>query len=291
MHNIKIIYFTTLLFMISNCQAQKSRELLFYNIPPTSIDLYKSIHIEDTSFFCSSNAFKISEFITLAEYKEFLKDMKRDSSAVFYEKQLPNIKTTTLEKIQEYLTEEKYENYPVVGISWYSAMEFCKWKTVKENPDTLQFIYRLPSTFEWLVAFTYFNENNIENDFNQKYADWLLNSAGNPLYLDLKFWKNDNLNLYKLKQGTKFNRILSNKLVIGNSFVKKNKHIIDFNTYYASEGFKHIAFRVIKENIHKSPLIDGTLVIGSNDIRFKQDDFSFGNSIAEHCLDYWEWKK
>lgn len=85
MYKFTILFFTILFFRISNCEAQKPKELLFYDIPTTSIDLYKSINIDDTSFFRSVNAFQISEFITLIEYKAFLSDTKKDSSILYYE--------------------------------------------------------------------------------------------------------------------------------------------------------------------------------------------------------------
>lgn len=65
------------------------------------------------------------------------------------------------EYVDQYYSAEKFENMPVVGISWQQAKDFCKWrtemyeKTQKKylNPPPKKLEYRLPSPSEWeLVA-------------------------------------------------------------------------------------------------------------------------------------------
>lgn len=59
---------------------------------------------------------------------------------------------------QFYLYNSKYDNFPVVGVTYQGAMFFCLWKTKKVNKDirkskskgnTLTVEYRLPTEFEW----------------------------------------------------------------------------------------------------------------------------------------------
>jgi formylglycine-generating enzyme required for sulfatase activity len=58
--------------------------------------------------------------------------------------------------VRYYYRHPAYKNYPVVGISYQQAIEFCKWRTdrVKEyysiiNKKELNIEYRLPSKEEW----------------------------------------------------------------------------------------------------------------------------------------------
>lgn len=53
---------------------------------------------------------------------------------------------------ENYFTNSKYDNYPVVGVSYYGAMYYCIWRSNQEHDAkgiTVQ-DYRLPTWFEWL---------------------------------------------------------------------------------------------------------------------------------------------
>ncbi|MCC8174283.1 MAG: SUMF1/EgtB/PvdO family nonheme iron enzyme [Odoribacter sp.] len=54
--------------------------------------------------------------------------------------------------VKEYFSHRGYDNYPVVGVSWYQAQAFCFWRTqyFKEyNPGKDVHAWRLPSESEW----------------------------------------------------------------------------------------------------------------------------------------------
>lgn len=52
---------------------------------------------------------------------------------------------------ENYFTNSKYDNYPVVGVSYYGAMYYCIWRSNQEHDAkgiTVQ-DYRLPTLYEW----------------------------------------------------------------------------------------------------------------------------------------------
>jgi sulfatase modifying factor 1 len=65
--------------------------------------------------------------------------------------------------VKYYLNHEAYKDYPVVGITWKQASEFCAWRTerVRENLTEqgkidrapAYFTYRLPTYEEWMLMY------------------------------------------------------------------------------------------------------------------------------------------
>ena len=70
---------------------------------------------------------------------EYLHYVKRDSSETFYENALPD--TTVWEKelafntpyVSNYLRYPGFRYYPVVGVTWSQAMDYCRWRTEAVN--------------------------------------------------------------------------------------------------------------------------------------------------------------
>jgi formylglycine-generating enzyme required for sulfatase activity len=84
-----------------------------------------------------------------------------------------------------YFWHPAYDNYPVVGVSWYQAMAFLDWKThmhqkqldAEKIPYEIEYI--LPSDIEWEIASIAFEENK-KIAFDQRAVittDWLTNLA------------------------------------------------------------------------------------------------------------------
>ena len=70
---------------------------------------------------------------------EYLHHIQRDSSETFYLSALPD--TTVWEKelacntpyVSNYLRYQGFRYYPVVGVSWNQAMDYCRWRTEAVN--------------------------------------------------------------------------------------------------------------------------------------------------------------
>jgi formylglycine-generating enzyme required for sulfatase activity len=103
------------------------------------------------------STFEIARYpITNAQYKLFIDDDGYNPEFPWWDK--AGRAWRQKEKVQQprYWDNERFgiarPNYPVVGISWYEAVAFCRWLTQHRgyNPDG--YIYRLPTEAEWEYA-------------------------------------------------------------------------------------------------------------------------------------------
>ena len=57
---------------------------------------------------------------------------------------------------ENYFTDSKYDNYPVVGVTYYGAMYYCIWRSNLENNSNAKgeylLDYRLPTSNEWIAV-------------------------------------------------------------------------------------------------------------------------------------------
>lgn len=235
----------------------------FYDIPAQTIHMSKLLGIRTKSISITVNSFQISGLVTLKEYKTYLDAVRKDSSEIFYRSQLPDSSIGTKETRQIYLTDPVYEDYPVLGISWESAMNFCKWKTLKELPANgiPDYIYRLPNCSEWLSAYQYVTDNGVDHDFSKNYSDWLISSrdgkifeeetGGNndlPIYINPQrsyLWPYDEIYYHKPSDSP----ALKYKLVIGNSYWYGQPYFLYHSFRYpAHAGYPYIGFRYVKDD-------------------------------------------
>lgn len=218
-----------------------------YPIETQSIDLQGLMGgIKGDSMTVSG--FEISELITYGEYKNYLSNIKSDSSYAFYLTQLPDSNMCLENCYTAYITSTKFDSFPVVGISWEAAMNYCKWKTLQQNEKgRIKHIYRLPTVQEWVTAY---HSAHRPLDMNQYYSDWLLNTKDESIYSRRNSSEHRNTLLKQVYFAKDEDlKVFKRKVVMGNSFLFQKEKLIDFYkfSYYSFEGYRHVSFRMVKE--------------------------------------------
>ncbi len=110
--------------------------------PPNGVYLYDSVFIDETEI-CNIN------------WLEYLHDIQRDSSESFYRSQLPDsscweVRLQPADTIDpyraHYLRYPGFRYYPVIGITYEQAVNFCKWRSgvVNASIETGFFTKRYP---------------------------------------------------------------------------------------------------------------------------------------------------
>ena len=212
-------------------------------IPSNSVNLYDLLKMENTESAETYPAFEMSTQILYHEYKVYLAEIKKDSSLAFYKKQLPD-SSICLDPAdyQEYISDPKFDNSSVAGISWEAAINFCYWKTLKDNPnDKLDFFYRLPILSEWLMANEYFKKEENNWDWGLDFSDWLQHAFDESA---MDFAHDLNMDyIYDAKDDDP--PVLKRKHYKGRNFVYN--HTFFYGHYgYSYRGYRNISFRLIK---------------------------------------------
>jgi hypothetical protein len=117
--------------------------------------------------------------VTIGEWNVFLDFIKKvnGENSLSYTGSLPNDEICRqVYKVNDYMTNPDFQNYPVVGITYEQARSYCGWRTDNENKNrkksnTTTYMYYLPT----------------ENDFQNAYdLQTLKTSAKSIAPVDLK---------------------------------------------------------------------------------------------------------
>lgn len=239
-----IFYF---LFLLS-VHSSFSQNLLWHSIPERQIilnELNPSI-ISSHDVKIKVKNFELSqEQVSLASYKIFLKEIRRDSGEAVYQSLLPDTNIGPKDVRDEYFNSGKFDAYPIVGISWDNALRYCKWLTVKNNPDSIHVVYRLPNLYEYYSAYTYLQSSATHNSLNNLYADWLMDSMDESA-IDYQKEIPFSYIYFHLSSDPP---VMKRKNVIGKSFQYSLNYLDDYLrlSYYADHGYQHIGFRIVKD--------------------------------------------
>ncbi|MES2555269.1 MAG: SUMF1/EgtB/PvdO family nonheme iron enzyme [Bacteroidota bacterium] len=239
-------------FLLLGYSLRKKAPDALVKIPAQSLNLLQLVGDTFPGKEHEIPAFEISKQVTFREYKQYLAAVRKDSSEQYYRTQLPDSSIAKRADWETYISNKIYDDYPVLGISWENAMNYCKWKTLKENKSKtdILFIYRLPKCSEWLAAKHYLETNELESDFSKNYSDWLLGTKDESFW-DLgnnswRQWPYDYTYFHKTDDPI----VMKRKLVIGDSYRYQLENQADsFFSYYATEGYRQVAFRIVKENV------------------------------------------
>ena len=209
-----------------------------------------AVDTDKINFRMSIDSFEISSQITFRQYKTYLESVKKDSSFSFYLSQFPDSNITSKKNYAIYMSNKSYDDFPVAGISWEAAMNYCKWRTLQENVGTnIKFIYRLPKVSEWLAAYDFLEKSKSKNDFSKNYSDWTMSLYFEGAYGFKNSFSYDISYLQKHEDQARDKR----KVVIGNSYLFQKEKLLTHSTgYYAFNGYRQIAFRLVKEQVKKS---------------------------------------
>lgn len=124
----------------------------FYPVPNMNVDL-RSLN---TNFNSQEiNEFSISNFITVAEFNDYLKSIKNDSTTTFYRSQIPSSLEISTELINAILSDETLQNEPMPGVSWTVARNYCKWFGKQKEQLGKPYMYDIPSLIQ-VLAFEQF---------------------------------------------------------------------------------------------------------------------------------------
>lgn len=289
---MKLKYKFILIIILVGKSLISLSQLHYYYIPPTrkTIDYTTKsnwLDMDSYKFSLATNELIFTSQISLGEYKKFLDGVRDTIKLSDYQKLLPNSNVFLSDSLNDYLTNYEYDNYPVVGINWNAAIKYCEWKTKAENTDSIRFIYRLPSRYEWIAAVDYLDETSTPHDFNNYFSDWTTDP-----YKEQEYKYNNKRPEFTGDYSFLFldtvPEPLKKKYVIGRSYCYRNKSVFKTPRRYLPEkSIKDVTFRCVLEYVR--PLCSRKYV--SYDYKTKKTIIKNADDYVKHEPCYYYLKK
>ena len=216
----------------------------------------------------SSNIFFDATELNNISWQEYMywNEIKFGKSSLQYLATLPDSNVWANPSNSFYLKHPEYRNYPVVGISWQQANQFCAWRSDrvmeqitinkiahpnKEHPSQIE--YRLPSIREWeQVAEIGYSEKTIKTiakkhsscttgNFKSE-TDSDVTHTTSPVY---QYWPNEN-EIYNLR-GNVAEMTNEKGIAKGGSWNQLEKDVNIHKNFKYSQPENWIGFRCICE--------------------------------------------
>ncbi|OFX84897.1 MAG: hypothetical protein A2W99_03900 [Bacteroidetes bacterium GWF2_33_16] len=119
-------------------------EQMDYITHTKGIKIFREFRGDTSRIEIYADPYWISSLVTNSDYSDYLKYLKNNSTSEKYNDAL--LKETLLNEsvqgltitLREYITNQKYSNYPVLGLNWYQAQNYCDWKTSIVNNELQQ---------------------------------------------------------------------------------------------------------------------------------------------------------
>jgi formylglycine-generating enzyme required for sulfatase activity len=123
---------------------------------------FKAIELKKTYAKIKSDLLMSKYEVSNQDYRDFLTDLQETKQLSLYNQCLPDTLVWRNETaynepyVQYYFRHPAYNNYPVVGVSYEAANEYCNWLTTQYNQNPKRkyksIRFKLPTSEEWVLA-------------------------------------------------------------------------------------------------------------------------------------------
>lgn len=213
----------------------------FYQVP--SMEVKFEFNRKTTNF--KVQAFRISDQINVRQFKEYLDAVKKDSTEIFYQAQLPYSGQFKQDLLEAILKNPELQDKAMPGVSWTTARNYCKWFSVQMENQSDTYCFDLPN-FEELLAFQEVSPRKTD----QLLECWTLDTYDESFMLFSGDFKDLNFRSFRQYDAKKEDPpSMKRKMIFGGSYFMKLAAGNDFKQLsyeYQDSSSRFIGFRIVK---------------------------------------------